>query len=1240
MEDFNIRLSEISPKQIFKEMKLNIYNDFSISSFSSISKTYLYSRRSLFKILHAITNAMSFKSQTFFLCTHYLDIIYSSKKQINMNANLLGLASLCLSAKYCENDPIVPHLQYFIKVYNVIIGYKSVFTMNDLKLAEIFALKSLDYKLNYYTAYDFNSFLFGHGILKLEQLREIGLVTKNERYYKNKRNDFIINQTNSLIIKNLLEKIYRKSRYYLDIIINKTKVCFKYNALFISIYVMKKSVIEILAIEHKIHLGEIKVQVEFEKKNSKFFKEIMLDFYQIEYESNEQYQQLINDEEILEIFGKKQKKELNATKIIIGPKREEKKDDEKENNKLNNNNNNEKRTLFASSVSNGFYKKLSLKINPDEMSSRRQNDLTDRNPITSRTKKSITIDNENTMDNININLNINEYQNSYKKREIPKNNLTNTNKSALNIYSSFKNKQNEENSNGILKKKISNVQISNKYIPRIETYKNFNKKNMLKNNNDSNNKENTFQGSNEKNKKEEIRTGKSSPLNLEETTINKYNNITNYSRITKIRKLNLLNNGKEKKDYSYSITENNNNNSRNDINKISCEKKPYYRKLIRQNTTEKYSSLNFNSSINNFHKLDKNKFETMNLEPFSRNENNNLNLNLKTKNFFTRINLRKDLNDKNSILNTSINVGNENTFRNNYNNTSTNKNAKEIITTSSRYRRRYQNNCHNNLQNSITINNDISGDIKTENAVILKDDNNKKEIESYSQIKTNNNNTKGATSLNFYRNRRNKISVNTINNNENKNTETNKSFGESKRLAYLLGKQNVELNNTLKEINMAYARSKNKEKEKEKERESERDKEREKERETEKEREKDKEKERERRKEREREREREKEKENKNNNIINNNNIKVNFTKSIRQKYLNINKNNRSSNNLNKTKESFTDNNNNEGNINTINTNSISISIKNRYTSRSKNNLITNNNIILTENNNNNDNINKKLYNIKDNNTIENNNNDNSVKYSTNIPMPNKYKDLKKSSIYQIINRTKNLFNRKSYNNNNNNEEEKNKQNLNIGNENENDKSDSKIANENQNYRFYRSFNNINKIIKSDKNVETQRNKEEIKKNQQDIKIGNNSYLRNVIYKNKLNKNNLSLNTRSQKNTSYSTLNNNNNAINFNNINSNSNNENKNKANNTILNEYVKIKNIYVKNCPGGKNINNSFVLSTYDNYNTTTNKKYVNRFIKYNNNGNERSDSGLNKYHFSRKAIDEIRNNNDNSYKVIFNGK
>ena len=171
--DQNNQEAEINPKQIFELMKKNIFDNYFNYSYISINKDYLSSRKSLFNILHKITIKMGFKSQTFFLCAHYLDIIFTKKRRINGNLNTLGLACLCLSAKYCENDPIVPHLQYFIRVYSHIVGHKNNISMSDLKRSEVLVLKILNYKLNYFTIYDFNSFLFGHGILKIEQLKDI-----------------------------------------------------------------------------------------------------------------------------------------------------------------------------------------------------------------------------------------------------------------------------------------------------------------------------------------------------------------------------------------------------------------------------------------------------------------------------------------------------------------------------------------------------------------------------------------------------------------------------------------------------------------------------------------------------------------------------------------------------------------------------------------------------------------------------------------------------------------------------------------------------------------------------------------------------------------------------------------------------------------------------------------------------------------------------------------------------------
>ena len=381
MEDNNLKEGEISPKKIFEVMKTNIYDNYFNYSYSSINKEYISSRKTLFNILHKITIKMGFKSQTFFLCAHYLDIIFTKKRRFNINLNTLGLACLCLSAKYCENDPIVPHLQYFIRIFNYIMGYKNIITMNELKRTEVLVLKTLNYKLNYHTIYDFNSFIFGHGILKIEQLKDID--NYNKQIFRNKRKDLKINPNNSLLIKNILEKIYKKSRYYLDDIINNTKICFRYNPLYISIYIMKKSVEEILSNEQKISTLSQKEQEEFYSKTNLSFKQIMLEYYKIDYETSEQYREILIDDEILEIFeGKENNVQAPAPSADRKSRKEEKKnignkeDIDLENNLNINNEIDNKSNLTGPFFYNRFRKKLNNDNSQNEkklLSSKKEN---------------------------------------------------------------------------------------------------------------------------------------------------------------------------------------------------------------------------------------------------------------------------------------------------------------------------------------------------------------------------------------------------------------------------------------------------------------------------------------------------------------------------------------------------------------------------------------------------------------------------------------------------------------------------------------------------------------------------------------------------------------------------------------------------------------------------------------------------------------------------------------------------
>jgi len=1169
MKDNNINESGVSPKQIFEIMKINIFDNFYSYSYASINKEYLYSRKTLFHILHKITKKLGFKSQTFFLCTLYLDMIFSQKRKININMNSLGLAALCLAAKYVENDSLVPNLQYFLKVYNNILGYKSMISFGDLKYTEVMVLKLLNYKLNYYTIYDFNSFLFGHGIIKLEQIKELK-GDKSRHHFRNKRKDFCFNHTSSLMIKSILEKIYQRSRYYLDIIVNETKLNFKYNSLILSIYIMRKSVFEILAHEYNIAMYEKNEKEQFYKKNASCFRQIMHNFYNLDYETNEQYRELLVDEEIQGIFEKREKTKIGSRRISLnGYKVKKNKEDEKENiildfNRMNNIDI-DNRSIFSSSVTNGFFKRFRLKPNFDEVNkSHHKSSRKERNTI--------NYNNYNTNDNINIKMSINEEQFLFKNRDLKKRILSQANKSAFNI--SLKNedkiKEKDESTNKIDKKlsfvsfktnKKKNGFNSNKLIQRIEKYNRI--KNKIMPNNDKNMdidySINTFHGSNFcLNKKLEFKTEENSPIHTEDktNTINTINYL-NYSRMNKFIKIKGLNNGKERSDYSCSFANNNyeinkSNVSNDNINnaknsKKSYEKRPYFKKYLHQNTTiDNYISVssmtrkgicsNYNST-NITSDVDKNQYNSINAETLRTNSNEILYKDLKINPFYRNrrtIGKISFLNEKNNnvlnniidsnmntninTLNTSINICNEN-----------NNITKESIKIN-KYKKRFY-----NILN--TKGSDISDDIQADNTLIIKDNsnnnkmviepyiqsiaNNKKNI--YSRFPTNdsalgrkkNNNlhidvndasydeNKGITSHHFYRHNRSKVNINTSRNSEIQRSENNKSFIKPKRrVTFFLGNQNNILNNALKEINQFIDRSKNKEIKNENRNYNE-----------------------------------DNDKENKKNNLIiltNNdidkeisNNIKINFTKSVRQKYLAINnKNNNSSANINNNSIDKNCNKNYNTSSN-INANINSISIRKRY---SKKNIYKNIQPVIVETRTNSKirkiPVSKKLFEAekKDNST------DN--------------KSLNKASIYENINQ-RNIK-----------EEEQNKKREN------DEKNDIKDTNIN----FYKSQRIFYKN-KNEKNVDDKRNKEEISKNQQDKKLGS-SYIRNIIDNNKITKDKKKYKFQSQKNP----LNR------FPNDNSNDKIENKNSIGNE-LNKMPKYKKVYRRSNMNGNGLkkNGSF---------------------------------------------------------------
>ena len=328
METTYLNTNELNPQDIFQTMKSDFFKIPPIEN-HLINKDYIKKRKDLINFNRNLIKKMGFKSQTFFLSIHYLDIIFLQNKNVFIhNYFLLSLSCLIVAAKYCENDPNVPPLESFIDLYNIYNIHQ--ISMKELLKMEVKILKYLKYNLHFVTIYDFDLFFFNHGIIKKQQIKDIinnnTNSTSNNISNRNTTNksdistnaelDFVFDD--SFYIKKILEKIYKRSRYYLDLIIINENICFKYDALLISVCIMKKSVEEVIMKEYKIKFKDYYLKKrQILKKNNIYFKEIMTNFYKIDVESDNRYNEIIKDIDIINIFQRQEKENIKYKKNKI-----------------------------------------------------------------------------------------------------------------------------------------------------------------------------------------------------------------------------------------------------------------------------------------------------------------------------------------------------------------------------------------------------------------------------------------------------------------------------------------------------------------------------------------------------------------------------------------------------------------------------------------------------------------------------------------------------------------------------------------------------------------------------------------------------------------------------------------------------------------------------------------------------------------------------------------------------------
>lgn len=194
-------------------------NRIPLTSMKNINQKYLSKRKEIIKIIRATSAKLNFNSQTFFYSIYYLDIIFSKENTIQKLSDfvLISLNCLVIAAKFNENEPTVPETKKFVSVLSNLTRFRYRYSLNDMAQAEIFCLKMLNYKLNYYSLYHFLVFFFAHGI-----------------FFNNFQND-------SLNYMKILEKIYITSREILDYVIEEEFFFIGDDCVLTAVIILRKS---------------------------------------------------------------------------------------------------------------------------------------------------------------------------------------------------------------------------------------------------------------------------------------------------------------------------------------------------------------------------------------------------------------------------------------------------------------------------------------------------------------------------------------------------------------------------------------------------------------------------------------------------------------------------------------------------------------------------------------------------------------------------------------------------------------------------------------------------------------------------------------------------------------------------------------------------------------------------------------------------------------------------------------
>ena len=193
--------NQTSPIDIIKSMKknteLNFPNFGNLESSSETMNFYLINRKMILIYLQKLMKMFDYNDMVFYQCLFYMDYIFSHQinQEISEKEIIYYLIGYFLCAtKMKETDSFEPPIECFIK-----IKQDTILSIKQIVYYEVLCLKSINYNIFSYSAYDWITQLIATGIVF-----DCEIDIKNSIILVNGHRHTIINSINKCALKMLL----------------------------------------------------------------------------------------------------------------------------------------------------------------------------------------------------------------------------------------------------------------------------------------------------------------------------------------------------------------------------------------------------------------------------------------------------------------------------------------------------------------------------------------------------------------------------------------------------------------------------------------------------------------------------------------------------------------------------------------------------------------------------------------------------------------------------------------------------------------------------------------------------------------------------------------------------------------------------------------------------------------------------------------------------------------------------